>query len=62
MRRDRNSGTLPARLYVLFRVSNVGNAGGPVLKAYVDVHDLIFRGIMSIESQSVEVRISGEEV
>ena len=62
MWRGRNPDSTPSELYVLFRVSNLGNGGEPVLKAYVDIHDLLARGNMRIESSLVEVRICGEEV
>jgi len=56
-----DSDTRPTKLYVLFRVSNVGNGSRPKVKAYVDAHDLIVRGHMQIESD-VQVKICGEEI
>jgi len=62
MWRGRNPNSIPTKLYVLFRLSNVGNSGEPVLRTYVDAHDLLARGLMRIVSSSVEVQICGEEV
>jgi len=58
---DADSNTQPTKLYVLIRVSNVGNGSRPKVKTYVDAHDLIVRGFMHIEGK-VEVKICGEEI
>lgn len=60
MTRSNQDEDAPLRLYVLFRVSNIGGRGTPVLRPYVDPHDMLSRGTLRIESDSVQVRIVGE--
>ncbi|KZV84329.1 hypothetical protein EXIGLDRAFT_842290 [Exidia glandulosa HHB12029] len=52
---------LSSQVYVLFRVSGISNGGNPTLRAYVDPHDLLARGMLRIESESVEVRVVADE-
>ena len=57
---NRASAEPPRQLYVLFRVSNVGNDSELSLQAYVDPHDLLARGFFRIaKTESVEVQILG---
>ncbi|EJD42158.1 hypothetical protein AURDEDRAFT_186148 [Auricularia subglabra TFB-10046 SS5] len=60
MSRSNSDESAPLQLYVLFRVSSIGGHGTPVLKPYVDPHDMLSRGTLRIESDSVQVRIVGE--
>ncbi|KAH7102371.1 hypothetical protein BKA62DRAFT_700182 [Auriculariales sp. MPI-PUGE-AT-0066] len=53
----RNSHNGAQLVYVLFRVSGIGKGSRPVLKAYLDPHQLLVRGNLRIESEVVDVRI-----
>ncbi|KAH7102342.1 hypothetical protein BKA62DRAFT_769775 [Auriculariales sp. MPI-PUGE-AT-0066] len=59
LRRDTQSPAPPQKLYVLFRVSQVGlgPAVRPEIRTYVDPHALLVDGNIVIESSAVEVRI-----
>ncbi|EJD42159.1 hypothetical protein AURDEDRAFT_186149 [Auricularia subglabra TFB-10046 SS5] len=49
------------RLYVLLRVSGVAGDEAPVVKAYIDPHDMLSRGMLRLESDCVEMRIMEAE-
>jgi hypothetical protein len=61
MTRDHSSPNLPAKVYVLARVSNI-DCGDIDLKFYDDPHDLLSRGILRIEENSVECRLVAQEI
>lgn len=62
MTRGRDSPILPAKVYVLARVSSVDNHGDIELRFYDDPHDLLARGILCIEGNSVECRLVASEL
>ena len=48
------------QVYVLLRVSGIGG-GAPVVHAYADPHNMLYHGLLRIESESVEVRVVIDE-
>ncbi|KAH7102306.1 hypothetical protein BKA62DRAFT_699996 [Auriculariales sp. MPI-PUGE-AT-0066] len=48
----------PSRIYVLFRVSNIGVGRSPDYTILANPHDLLSRGILRISSAKVDLRIS----
>jgi len=48
-----------SQIYVLFRVSNVGNSGEPRVTSHVDPHRLLHQGTFRIVSDAVDVCIVG---
>lgn len=49
------------QLYVLLRVSGIAGDEAPVVKAYMDPHDMLSRGVLRVESDCVEMRIMEAE-